>query len=96
MGSAHALRRPARTAAPAAAPATEVGMTLADVDDLYRLLAIAKYDDRYVIPQAHAETAGDLYAMQGSCGFDVTPAQGVGISAGEPPVDLRRMLEERQ
>ena len=32
--------------------------SLDELDDLYRLLAIAKYDDRYVIPPAHAEDAG--------------------------------------
>jgi nitrate reductase / nitrite oxidoreductase, beta subunit len=39
------------------------GMTENDMDDLYRLLAIAKYDDRYVIPLAHAEDAGKLQAQ---------------------------------
>jgi nitrate reductase beta subunit len=34
-----------------------------DLEDLYRLLAIAKYDDRYVIPKAHAEDAGKLLAQ---------------------------------
>jgi nitrate reductase / nitrite oxidoreductase, beta subunit len=32
----------------------------ADLADLYRLLAVAKYDERYVIPAAHAEDAGRL------------------------------------
>ena len=27
-----------------------VGMSVDDVEDMYRLLAIANYDDRYVIP----------------------------------------------
>src|SRR5262249_4357251 len=40
-----------------------VGATAADLDDLYRLLAIAKYDERYVIPPAHAEDAGRLAAQ---------------------------------
>jgi nitrate reductase beta subunit len=34
-----------------------------DLEDLYRLLAIAKYDERYVIPPAHAEDAGRLMAQ---------------------------------
>ena len=34
--------------------------SLDELDDLYRLLAIAEYDDRYVIPPAHAEDAGAL------------------------------------
>ena len=37
-----------------------VGASADDLEDLYRLLAIAKYDDRYVIPPAHAEDAGRL------------------------------------
>ena len=35
--------------------AAAAGMSIEDVEDMYRLLAIAKYEDRYVIPQAHAE-----------------------------------------
>jgi nitrate reductase beta subunit len=43
--------------------AEAAGSTGADLEDLYRLLAIAKYDDRYVIPLAHAEDAGRLLAQ---------------------------------
>ena len=32
-----------------------VGMTAPDIEDMYRLLALAKYDERYVIPAAHGE-----------------------------------------
>jgi nitrate reductase beta subunit len=39
------------------------GAAEADLADLYRLLAIAKYDERYVIPPAHAEDAGRLMAQ---------------------------------
>jgi nitrate reductase beta subunit len=39
------------------------GTTETDLEDLYRLLAIAKYPDRYVIPLAHAEDAGRLLAQ---------------------------------
>ena len=34
-----------------------VGMTGEQIYDMYRLLALAKYDERYVIPTAHAEQA---------------------------------------
>ncbi|MBO0838068.1 MAG: nitrate reductase subunit beta, partial [Actinobacteria bacterium] len=40
-----------------------VGASESDLEDLYRLLAIAKYEDRYVIPPAHAEDAGRLMAQ---------------------------------
>ena len=43
--------------------AESVGATETDLADLYRLLAIAKYDERYVIPPAHAEDAGRLMAQ---------------------------------
>ncbi len=43
--------------------AAAAGASMADLDDLYRLLAIAKYDERFVIPPAHAEDAGRLMAQ---------------------------------
>jgi nitrate reductase beta subunit len=45
-------------------------MSVEDVEDMYRLLAIAKYDERYVIPQAHAELGNRLMEQQGTCGLD--------------------------
>ncbi|MGW3472015.1 nitrate reductase subunit beta [Saccharopolyspora sp. NPDC000995] len=40
-----------------------VGSTAEEMDDLYRLLAIAKYDERYVIPRVHAEDTGAQMAQ---------------------------------
>ena len=36
---------------------------------MYRLLAIAKYDDRFVVPTSHKESHMDVYRSQGSEGF---------------------------
>ena len=47
----------------------QFGMTEKEVEEMYRLLAIAKYDDRFVIPSAHREEFADLYTEQGACGF---------------------------
>ncbi len=47
-----------------------VGMTAQGIEDLYRLLAIARYEDRYVIPPAHKELADRLMEQQGACGLD--------------------------
>jgi nitrate reductase beta subunit len=60
-------------------PAT-VGATPNDLDDLYRLLAIAKYGDRYVVPPAHAEDAGRLMAQheQLFCSLDTEGGPGMG------------------
>ena len=54
---AHPARRAARAGAQRRADGGG-GRQPDELDDLYRLLAIAKYDDRYVIPPAHAEDAG--------------------------------------
>jgi nitrate reductase / nitrite oxidoreductase, beta subunit len=60
--------------------AVTVGATPTDLSDLYRLLAIAKYDDRYVIPMAHAEDAGRLMAQheQMFCSLDTEGGPGMG------------------
>ncbi|WP_040948833.1 nitrate reductase subunit beta, partial [Gorillibacterium massiliense] len=47
----------------------QFGLTEKAVEDMYRLLAIAKYEDRFVIPSAHREEFADLYSEQGACGF---------------------------
>ncbi|MGH3235273.1 MAG: nitrate reductase subunit beta [Streptosporangiaceae bacterium] len=63
-----------------------VGAATAELEDLYRLLAIAKYDDRYVIPPAHAEDAGRLMAQheQLFCSLDTDGGPGMG---GHGPPD---------
>jgi len=57
-----------------------VGSTPDDLDDLYRLLAIAKYEQRYVIPAAHAEEAGRLMGQheQLFCSLDAEGLPGMG------------------
>jgi nitrate reductase beta subunit len=45
-----------------------VAMTEEDIEDLYQLLAISKYDDRYVVPPVHAEGSGALMAQH--CSLD--------------------------
>ena len=52
------------------AMAAAVGMSVEDIEDMYRLLAIGKYDERYVIPKAHAELGQRLMQQQGTCGLD--------------------------
>ncbi|MEZ0366323.1 nitrate reductase subunit beta, partial [Mycobacterium sp. pUA109] len=57
-----------------------VGATADDLDDLYRLLAIAKYEERYVIPPAHTEEAGRLMGQheQLFCSLDTDGGPGMG------------------
>ena len=56
-----------------------VGMSGAQVEDMYRLLAIAKYDDRYVIPTTHPETPRGIAAL----GQDVSDLIGAGDGSPE-------------
>ncbi len=56
--------------------ARAVGMSGAEMEAMYRLLAIAKYEDRYVIPQAHVESANDLDEL--ACSLDTDGGPGMG------------------
>jgi nitrate reductase beta subunit len=64
---------------------------LDELDDLYRLLAIAKYDDRYVIPKAHAEDAGALMGQheQLFCSLDTEGGPGMGGHGPPGPHGIR-------
>ncbi len=57
-----------------------VGMTEQEMLDMYRLLAIAKYDERYVIPAAHAEAAHGLEELATECSLDYEGGPGMGGS----------------
>ena len=48
----------------------KAGMTEEMAEEIYRLLAIAKYKDRFVIPTVKKEKEVDLYREQGAAGFD--------------------------
>lgn len=48
----------------------EVGLSKHQVEEMYRYLAIANYEDRFVIPTAHREEAlSDAFADRNGCGF---------------------------
>jgi len=62
-----------------------VGATEADLADLYRLLAIAKYEDRYVVPPAHTEDAGRLMAQHEELFCSLDHEGGPGMGGDGPP-----------
>lgn len=79
-----------------------VGMSEEDMYDMYRLLALAKYDERYVIPPAHAEQAHSLEQIGTDCpvsdygGGQQGP---FGEGSGRPvpiAVENFQMLQDRQ
>ncbi len=57
-----------------------VGMTGEEIYEMFRLLAIAKYDERYVIPRAHAEQAHALEELATDCSLDYDGGPGMGGS----------------
>jgi nitrate reductase / nitrite oxidoreductase, beta subunit len=73
-----------------------VGMSEEQMYDMYRLLALAKYDERYVIPPAHAEQAHSLEALGTECPVGSGPF-GEG-SGGPVPIAVENfaMLRDRQ
>ncbi len=56
--------------------ARAVGMTGTGIEEMYRLLAIAKYEDRYVIPAAHSEQARQLEELPCSLDYEDGPGMG--------------------
>jgi nitrate reductase beta subunit len=60
------------------AVAARVGMTPDQIEDMYHVMAIANYEDRFVIPTSHREIGEDAYELRGSCGFSF----GNGCSGG--------------
>ena len=64
--------------------AERVGLTGAMIEEMYRIMAIANYEDRFVIPTTHREITEDAYDVRGSCGFTF----GSGCSGGTTDRDL--------
>src|SRR3546814_5138367 len=52
-----------------AAIVERVGLTQRPVEEMYRYMAIADYEDRFVIPPSHKETETKAYDQRGTCGF---------------------------
>jgi len=49
-----------------------VGLTQATIEDMYRYMALAAYEDRYVIPTNHRESEENAYHLRGAMGFSFT------------------------
>ena len=83
-----------------------VGMDGETMYDMFRLLALAKYDERYVIPTAHAEQAHALEELATECSLDYEGGPGMmgesgpfgEGSGGLTPVAVEnfQMLRQRQ
>ena len=80
-----------------------VGMTGGAMYEMYRLMAIAKYEDRYVIPTAHEEQGHQLEELGCSLDFDEGPGMyesgSFGEVSGRPvpvAVETFHALQQRQ
>ena len=58
--------------------AQRVGLTPLQIEDMFEIMSIANYEDRFVVPTTHREVVEDAYDLRGGCGF----TDGNGCSAG--------------
>ncbi len=59
--------------------AARVGMSGRMIEDMYKIMAIADYEDRFAIPTAHREQNEEGAEIRGGCGF----TDGNGCSTGD-------------
>jgi len=62
----------------------QVGLSVPEVEAMYRYMAIANFEDRFVIPTTHREYAENAYDLRGGCGFSF----GNGCSTGQNGTNL--------
>ncbi|MYI70680.1 MAG: nitrate reductase subunit beta [Boseongicola sp. SB0673_bin_14] len=62
--------------------AARVGLSGRVIEDMYRIMALADYEDRFVIPTTHREEVEDAYDLRGDCGFTDGNGCSTGISGG--------------
>ena len=62
----------------------KVDLTLEQMDEMYQIMAIANYEDRFVIPTAHRELDENAFEVRGDCGFSF----GNGCSGGSTEPNL--------
>jgi nitrate reductase / nitrite oxidoreductase, beta subunit len=64
--------------------AERVGLTGRMIEDMYKIMALADYEDRFVIPTTHREQVEEAYDLKGGCGF----TDGNGCSSGTSQASL--------
>jgi nitrate reductase beta subunit len=62
--------------------AARVGLTGRVIEDMYKIMALADYEDRFVIPTTHREQVEEAYDLRGGCGFTDSNGCSTGISKG--------------
>ena len=64
--------------------AARVGLSGRVIEDMYSIMALADYEDRFVIPTTHREQVEDAMDIRGGCGF----TDGNGCSTGSSAASL--------
>jgi nitrate reductase beta subunit len=59
-----------------------VGLSVAQVEEMYKVMALADYEDRFVIPSTHREYAENTFDLKSSCGFSFGNGCSTGGGAG--------------
>jgi len=62
--------------------AARVGLSGRVIEDMYKIMALADYEDRFVIPTTHREQVEEAYDLKGGCGFTDSNGCSTGLSKG--------------
>ena len=62
--------------------AARVGLSGRVIEDMYKIMALADYEDRFVIPTTHREEVEEAMDIRGGCGFTDGNGCSTGISEG--------------
>jgi nitrate reductase beta subunit len=63
--------------------ARRVGLDPLQIDEMYRIMSLADYEDRFVVPTTHRELVEDAYDLRGGCGFTDGNQCSAGSSGGK-------------
>ena len=64
--------------------AKKVGLDPLQIEDMYKIMALADYEDRFVVPTAHREMSEeDIMGLRGGCGFTDGNGCSTGSSGGK-------------
>ena len=76
--------------------AARVGLSGRVIEEMYKIMALADYEDRFVIPTTHREQVEDAYDLRGGCGFTDSNGCSNGISKGKLFGENKRPLRMPQ
>lgn len=62
--------------------AARVGLSGRAIEDMYKIMALADFEDRFVIPTTHREHVEEAFDLRGGCGFTDGNGCSTGISEG--------------